>query len=81
MLGAVPEHWQIKPLPGLVTSVGDKFPISLNQLAEIQLLVTAVGVGVGVGGCSSEGDAPTIQRLKSCWMKGRACVAPRSDQS
>ena len=35
----------------------------------------------GGGGCSSEGDAPTIQRLKICWMKGRACVAPRSDQS
>ena len=53
---------QVVVSPSRVARTRDKLPIFINQLAEIQLLMAAVGVGRDRR--SSKGDAPTIPTLE-----------------
>ena len=61
-LGAVLEDWEVVVSPSRVASARDKLPIFIDQLAEIQFLLAAAGVGRGRR--SSKGDAPTIPTLE-----------------
>ena len=53
---------QVVVSPSRVARTRDKLPIFINQLAEIQLLMAAVGVSRDRR--SSKGDAPTIPTLE-----------------
>ena len=61
-LGAVLEDWEVVVSPSRVASARDKLPIFIDQLVDIQFLMTAGGVGRGRR--SSKGDAPTIPTLE-----------------
>ena len=71
---AVPQHWQITLLPGLLASVGNELSVDLNQLIEIQLLFAAAGVCEC--GCCREGDLAPIPALEQLLDEGEGCVDP-----
>ena len=56
------QNRQVVVSPGCIASVGDELSIFRKQLVEIQLLMTAGGVGFLC--CSSKGDLTTVPPLK-----------------